>query len=285
MIKETIKMSLNNIIYNKMRSFLTVLGIVIGVASVIALITIVQGTTSSVTKKVKSLGADKITVRATGTPLKQGLLDSDIKNLNKLKNVVGVSPSINGISSVAYERQVKEDVNVQGKNEVYFNKTDNLVKSGRGINIIDSESKNKVCLIGKNIKNEVFFSKDPIGKQMKIGEISYTIIGTLEESNNFSMNSSDNTVIIPYTTAMSFLSTRYINDIDVYMKNSDLADSTTSNVETVLKQAFNYNEDGYSVSNMESMLETIKEMTRMLSLMLGGIASISLIVGGIGIMN
>ncbi|MDF2595079.1 MAG: transporter permease [Clostridia bacterium] len=285
MFKESIKMSWQNIIHNKVRSLLTILGIVIGVASIIALITIVQGATDSVTSQVESIGADKITIQTQGTPLKQGLLNSDVKKLAEVENVLGVAPTITGRTAVVYDKTVKEDVVVQGKNEVYFSKTEDLIQSGRGINILDIESKGKVSLIGQNIVDELFWGQDPIGKELTVGGVTYTVIGTLQGSSGFSMTSNDDAVIIPYTTAMSFLGTKYISSVDVYMSDSVYSGAITTSIETVLKEAFNYNEDGYVITNMQDILDTISQMTNTLSLMLAGIASISLIVGGIGIMN
>jgi len=102
-----------------MRSFLTILGVVIGVASIIALITIVQGATDTVTNEVASMGADKITVSAKGTALKPGLIDSDVKNLNKIENISGVAPTLMGTLNISYDKRIKEDVSVQGKNDKY----------------------------------------------------------------------------------------------------------------------------------------------------------------------
>lgn len=285
MIKESVRMSWNNIIHNKMRTFLTILGVMIGVASIIALITIVQSATDNVMSQMSTLGADKITIRITGTLLKKGLLDSDIEALQRIDNVAGVSPSLNSISSITNGRDIKPDVEIQGRNEVYFAKTQDIIQSGRGINKIDLESKNRVCLIGQNILKELFYGHNPIGEKIKIGGIDYTIIGTLQRTNGFSMNNNNDTIIIPYTTAMSLLSMPYINDVDVYMENKDLSDKTTSYIEAVLSQAFNEHEDTYSIFNMQTIVDMMQEMTNTLSMMLAGIASISLIVGGIGIMN
>ncbi|QFF98411.1 ABC transporter permease [Psychrobacillus glaciei] len=285
MFKENIKMSWMNVIQNKMRSFLTILGIVIGVASIIALITIVQGATSEVTNQVSAFGVDKITVQAKGTPLKQGLMDNDINKLAEIEHVSGVSPTLSGQTSVVYSGKAKENVSVQGKNDVYFSKTANLLEAGRGINTFDIESKNKVALIGANIADELFWGVNPVGKELLIGGVTYNVIGTLQESSGFSNGSNNDAVIIPYTTAMSFLGTRYISSVDVYMDDSNYSESITSDMERVLNQAFNYKEDGFSIINMQDMLSSINQITSMLTVMLAGIASISLVVGGIGIMN
>jgi putative ABC transport system permease protein len=174
---------------------------------------------------------------------------------------------------------------VQGKNDVYFSRTKDLIEAGRGVNIFDIESKNKVCLIGASIAEELFWGEDPIGKELLIGGVTYMVIGTLQESSSFSDASTNEAVIIPYTTSMSVLGTGYISSVDVYMSDSNQSEKITSEIEAVLNQAFNFKDEGFSVMNMQDMLSSIKQMTSMLSLMLGGIASISLVVGGIGIMN
>jgi len=283
--KESIIMSWQNIIHNKMRSFLTILGIVIGVASIIALITIVQGVTESVTSTVSNMGANKITVNAKGTPLKQGLSASDVKAMTAIDNIKGVSPTVSGKSNIVYNRVVLEDIMIQGKNQVYFANTEDLIETGREINIIDTDSKNRVCLIGQNIVDEFFLGASPIDKDIVINGGTFTIIGTLQKSDGYSMSSNDDTVIVPYTTAMSLMRVKNINSVDVYMANENLSETTTADIETVLNTAFNYNSDGFSVSNMKSIIDRVSEMTGMMTLMLVGIASISLVVGGIGIMN
>lgn len=285
MLKESIKMSLQNIKSNKMRSFLTTLGIVIGVASIIALITIVQGATDSITSTISSMGANKITIQAKGTAIKQGLNQYDIEKLGKLDNIQATSPTINGTVNLVYNKKVIEKISIQGKNEVYFENTDDLVKTGRSINIIDCKSKNKVCLIGENIAHDLFYGENPLDKTIKLNGASYKIIGILSSSASFSASSNNDLVIIPYTTAMSFIGTGYINTVDVYMKDTDEAQDTSNKIETFLFASFNYKDNAFSVMNMGSLIDRIGEMTSTLSLMLGGIASISLIVGGIGIMN
>ncbi|WP_307290442.1 ABC transporter permease [Bacillus sp. SORGH_AS_0510] len=278
-------MSWMNLIHNKMRSFLTMLGIVIGVASIIALITIVKGAMNGMTSEFSSFGADKITVQAMGTPLKQGLIDSDIQKLAEIEDVAGVSPTLSGSTTVVYNGNEKTDVSVQGKNDVYFSKNKDLVETGRGLTILDIENKNNVCLIGANIANDLFWGEDPVGKKLLISGVTYTVIGTLQKSNSFSDSSNNDAVIIPYTTSMSILETGYISSVDVYMGNSNHSEKITEDIEAVLKQAFNYKDNSFTVMNMQDMLASFNKITTMLSLMLGGIASISLVVGGIGIMN
>jgi len=285
MFKDNLKMAWENITNNKMRSFLTMLGIVIGVASIIALITIVEGATESITTEISSFGANKITIQITGTQLKTGLLDRDIKKLGEIDNIVGVAQTVNDKSNIVFNKKVYENVSIQGKNDVHFSQTADLVKLGRGINILDIDGENRVCLIGSDIVKELFYDINPIGKEMKIGGITYKVIGILEESQGFSMSNNNESVIIPYTTAMNYFGTRYINSVDMYMKDGEISDTTTKNIEAVLNASFNNKENAFFISNMQSMIDTIENVTGMMGMLLGGIAGISLLVGGIGIMN
>lgn len=285
MFAESMKMSWENIIHNKLRSFLTMLGIVIGVASVIALITLVQGAKNSINEQVNSLGVNKITVTVIGTPLKQGLNDEDLKNIARVNNISGLSPTISGKTSVVHDGVVMDDITVQGKNEVYFKTDTSLLRSGRAINILDIQSKNQVATIGSNIVKELFYGVDPLGKELTINGTTYTIIGTLAASSAFGINSNNDAAVIPYTTALRSLGVKSISSLDVYLKDTALADDTVADIKGVLSAAFNYKEDVYSVFNMGDMINSLQSMMSMMSLLLAGIAAISLVVGGIGIMN
>lgn len=285
MIFESIRMSLMNIRKNKLRSFLTMLGIVIGVASIIALITLVQGATDNISNEVVKLGGNKVFINVIGTPLKQGLSDNEAERIGSLDNIIGVSPTISGKASVIYGNKVLKDIAIEGKNDVYFRADPELLSSGRTINILDLESKNRVAVIGSDIVRELFFGINPIGEKVIINGITYTVIGTLRESAGFSLNSTNDTVIIPYTTALRSLGVKNISTLDAYLENTGLADQTILEIKGVLNQAFNYNEDAYKVYNMGDIIESFQSIMSMMSLLLAGIAAISLVVGGIGIMN
>ena len=292
MLKENIKMSWQNIIGNKMRSFLTILGIVIGVTAIISLITIVQGVIDETNKQFMGMGTGKITIQAFGTPLKQGLSDSDIKKLANLENVSGVSPNLSLTSSVAKDYNVVEDVTIDGKNEVYFKNTENVISRGREFNILDMENKNKVSIIDSKISENLFFGKDPLGETITINGTTYTIVGILDdESSNDIMsmlNASSNAngkVIIPYTTAMGMAGVGSISSLEMIISNTDYMDEVIDQIELVLNQAFNFKDDSFNIINLDSLLETLETMQGMMTAMLTGIAAISLLVGGIGIMN
>lgn len=285
MFRESIRMSWGNILHNKLRSFLTMLGIIIGVASVIALITIVKGATSSVTSQITALGADKITIQATGTPLKRGLDQSDLEKLAKIGDVSGVSPTVSTTTDIVSGGNIETDVTVQGKNEVYFRNDATALSSGRPLDILDVNGDNRVAVIGSDLAEDLFFGSQPLGQKIVIDGESYTIVGVLAPQSGFSTDSTNDTVLIPYTSAMRTLGVSSITSVDVFMADPSKSDAIISGINTVLNQAFNYHDDSFSVFNMQDMISTIGNITGMMSMMLAGIAAISLIVGGIGIMN
>jgi len=285
MFFESIRMSWENIITNKLRSFLTMLGIVIGVAAIIALITIVQGATSSITDQVTSLGANKVTINVSGTAVKQGLNDEDVRSIEYLENISGVSPTVAKKMGVASGNAVVEDITVQGNNEEYFRNNEDLLLSGREINTLDLENRSQVAVIGADIVDELFYGTDPMGKEILLEGITYSVIGILAPSNDFGSSSTDSTVIIPYTTAMRFMGISEIRSLDAFLIDTTTADATVMEIESVLGAAFNYKENAFVVFNMGDMISSFETITTMMTLLLAGIAAISLVVGGIGIMN
>lgn len=285
MIRDSIKMSWDNIVSNKIRSFLTILGIVIGVASIISLITIVQGATDEITSQVSSLGANTITIQAPGTPLKTGLQDRDLEELKKIDNIKGVSPTISSKTSIASNGVIMENVSVKGRNNIFFEEGSEEVNYGRSFNPLDLERKINVAILGSDINRKMFLDEDPIGKDIKINGLSFKIIGTLKPGSEFDFSSNNETIFIPYTTAMTTLATASINEADIYMSDSNKSEQIIEDTRLVLNRAFNYKDDAYFIFNFEDIINTIGDITGLMTLLLAGIASISLVVGGIGIMN
>lgn len=287
MIIESIKMSWQNIIHNKMRSFLTVLGIVIGVTAIIALITIVQGIIDDVNSQFSGLGADKLSVQAQGTLLKHGLSESDLEELTNVQNISGVSPTVSVSTDIIIGGVVRENVTLQGKNEVYFRHENELVTRGRAINALDVESKNRVCLISDTTEQELFVGGNAVGQSILIGGVTYEIIGVMENSSSIQsmFSGGKDAVVIPYKNAMRLAGANNITSVDMYMSDSNKSEEIIESIESVLNRAFNYKEDAYKVTNLESLLDVMHNMQNTLQMALIGIASIALLVGGIGIMN
>jgi len=285
MLRESIKMSWQNIINNKMRSFLTMLGIVIGVASIIALITIVQGATSEITNQFSALGVDKLTIEAPGTALKTGLNENDLNNLSQIDFISGISPTVSGSATASFNGVVMNKLSLQGKNEVYFNNNLKTMAEGRTINSLDVSSSNLVAVLGSDVAKKLFYGKDPVGESININGRIYTVIGLLKPVSGFTFSSTNKQILVPYTSAMKTLGIRTIAGVDLYMSDSTKSASIITDIEKVLNEAFNYNQDAYSIFNLQQMLDAMAKVMNLMAYLLAGIASISLLVGGIGIMN
>jgi len=291
-IRENFMMALDNIINNKMRSFLTSLGIVIGVASVIALITIVQSVTGEMMSQFESMGADKITVMATGNALKSGLSTSDLQELEEIPNVSGVSPSVSITGSAGKRGTLLDEVSIMGKNETYFQKDTTELIMGRKLTALDMDGHTYTCIIDQDIVKTIFPNENPIGQRIVVNGQGYEVVGVRDtESNSDVMSginsspSSDGTIIIPYKNALSLSGSSTYSNVDIYLENTDLSDETNTEVEAVLDAAFNYKDDSYKIVDLGSILDTMNSMQNLLTTLLTGIASIALVVGGIGIMN
>ncbi len=147
MLKESLRMSWENIKGNKMRTFLTMLGIIIGVTAIIALITVMEGATNEITSQFTALGAGKVSVTVTGTPMKSGLSDQDIENIAAIDNVAGVDPTTSLTRHVEANGTLVEDVTIEGRSDCYFSNTPELIGSGRGLKAADMDSHSRVCII------------------------------------------------------------------------------------------------------------------------------------------
>lgn len=289
-IRQSIQLSWENIKSNKMRTFLTTLGIIIGVTAVISLITIVNGVIATVMNEFASLGAGTISVSISGTPLKRGLTESDLESLEALDNVAGVSPTISSTGMAARNQKLLDSVSIQGKNEVYY-AHNSQVTVGRGISEWDVENSAYVCVIDQDIADKLFAGENPMGQTLTVSGTTYTVIG-LEGQNDDLMASMsgfgsnyDGTITIPYTTARKVTGNSSISSLEIYVADTDFTDQLMDEVESVLYLAFNQNENSYYVFAMDSLLDTMNQMMGTMTYMLAGIASIALLVGGIGIMN
>ncbi|MDR0930709.1 MAG: ABC transporter permease [Clostridiales bacterium] len=295
MFLENIKMSLQNVVNNKMRSFLTALGIIIGVASIISLITIMQIATNSITTQFNDLGAGKLVVSAPGTPLKKGLTDRDLQTISQIQGVTAVSPTLSLQATAVRGNIVEENITLEGKSNIYFDQNADIVALGRPLTKIDGENKALVCVINTDLQQLLFSNDDPIGKQLQIKDITYTVVGVLDPtvagdvmnmvSQQRGTNNSDGKAIIPYQTAMVVAGIRGITSLEVIIDDPDNSTQISNNLEVALKQAFNDKDNSYSIINMDSLIETMNTMLSMMTSLLVGIASIALLVGGIGIMN
>lgn len=292
-LKQSISMSIKNIRTNKMRSFLTTLGIIIGVTAVIALITIVHGVYDSVMGQFSELGANTITVSVTGNAMKTGISDSDIENIEALKYVNGTSPSVTTTATVMYEGS-KNTVTVQGRSDAYFRNTTTNLVLGRELTSLEMDGSVYTCIIDRDCAQTFFLGTNPLGQTLKLNGYTYTVVGLTDDGSdddNSSFNSfgqssgSAGTVIIPYRNALRMTFSGNITSLEVYVSDTRYSDAVTAAVENILSESFSNDSDSYNVTNMDSLIQSMETTENMLMAMLGGIASISLLVGGIGIMN
>ena len=287
-LKETFSMSVSNIRHNRMRSFLTMLGIIIGVTAVVALISIVSSVSGKMMSQFESLGTGTLTIQASGYALKRGLNESELSELAAIENVDAVAPSVSSTADVKSEYGFVEDVTIDGRGYAYLVHNSDMLLQGRGILPLDEESENRICLIDKTLLKKLFPSGDAIGQTLRIGSPTFTVAGVTDESSSVmaAMNGGGNgTLMIPYTTAMKLTGNRKITSLEIYLKDATLSDETADEVEQVLERAFNGKDDSYRVINMESLLDAMDRVLDMMTTLLAGIAAISLLVGGIGIMN
>lgn len=292
MFKENLIMAWDNIRGSKMRSFLTSLGIVIGVGAVIALITIVQSATGEMMSQFESLGADKITVTATGNPLKMGLDSTDLKNLEKIDNVTGVAPSVSITGSAGRQGNLLDEVSILGKNDQYFEADNTEMKQGRKLVASDMDGHTYTCVIDQDIQQSMFPQENPIGQRIMINGQGYEIVGVRDTTSTSDIMSgintsstADGTIIIPYKNALALSGAATYSSVDIYLKDTSLSDQTKEDIEAVLDAAFNYKDESYSIVDLGSIVDTMNSISTMLTALLAGIASIALVVGGIGIMN
>ncbi len=276
MIRETLRMAWSNIWHHKMRSFLTTLGVIIGVASIIALISIVNGATASINEEVASFGANKLTVQTTETPLKEGLSPAQLEELNTIKGTRGVSPTVSTVRDLRVENHILDQVTIEGRNHIYYRESED-VPQGRGIVISDVKQQTHVAVVSPSVARTLYPGQVAIGKTIQLDGLNYRIVGVSDADGD--------QIVIPYTTALRTLGVTAVKQVDIF--KTDAADVATvkRDVTAKLYQFYNGRDDTYDVVSLDEALDSIDQINTMLSLLLTGIASISLIVGGIGIMN
>ena len=288
MMVESVRMSVSNIRQNRMRSFLTILGIMIGVTAVIALVTTISGVSSSISDSFSSMGASTMTLSATGTDLQGGLTAENMEEISELDHVEGVSPSVSLSVTAARDDAYESGVSVSGRNDDCFVQEPDTLSRGRAINSIDLDQSLRVCLISEELVETFFYGDDPIGQELYLDGMRFTVVGVLAadaDSSVSSMFSGSDAVIVPYTTALKMNGETLVTSLTLYLGDANAAEVVEAELETCLDAIFDYEDDTYSIITMESIADTMESMLSMMSALLGGIASIALLVGGIGIMN
>ena len=288
MFIESVRMSVSNICHNRMRSFLTILGIMIGVTAVIALITTISAVSATISDSFTSMGAGTMTLSAPGSDLKAGLSADDLETLTALEHVEGVSPTVTLNVTAAQSNAYESSVSVGGRNAYYFTANDGLIARGRAITPLDVNQSSRVCLISSDLVETFFYGADPIGETLYLSGRSFTVIGILTDDGDSSisgMMSGSSDVLIPYTTALKMNGESLVTNLTIYIDSAENSSLVETELEPVLDALFSYEDDTYTITTMDAIEDTMSSMLSMMSMLLGGIASIALLVGGIGIMN
>jgi putative ABC transport system permease protein len=280
--KQSFILALKSLSASKMRSFLTMLGIIIGVASVIVLVSVVNGMKQEMLSTFESMGTNLITVTVRGRGSQRAVKPVDMIEF-AMENpdlLAGCSPNVTTSATVKVDSE-NVQTSLLGVSED-FDEIRNLeVTDGRFLEYIDVDRKQKVCVVGSFIVKELYNGMSPVGNTIKIGNEVYRVVGVLEETAGGTEESTDNRVIIPYTSAarMAYTSSYLFSAAD-----ENVVDRAVRLIENYLYKVF-ANTNAYSVSSMDEMIDTVDDLTGKLTIMLVGIAGIALLVGGIGIMN
>jgi putative ABC transport system permease protein len=283
MITQSLRMAFKAIAANKMRSFLTMLGVVIGVIAVVVLIAIAQGTTSSVTSSIESLGTNLLTVNIR-TYRSNRLTIDDLNGLAESPAIGDIAPVVSQSVTAKAGTISYSDGTVEATTPGYDAIRSLSVQYGRFLKQPDLDNRSYVAVVGVDVADELFGTRNCVGETIRIDGYEFTVVGVLAEKGSTSSGSSDSRIIVPFTLGQRLLFSPRISTFYVSAASSDTVTMAQAVIESYLT-GFYGDEDAYSVYNQSDMLETISDTTETLTLMLGGIAGISLLVGGIGIMN
>lgn len=277
-------MAVSSILSNKMRSILTMLGIIIGITAVIALVSLMSGMTSEVSDAFSEMGIESIIITVMDRGSTKELPPEDVAQL-----VEDHSDVIKGQSPTVSMRATIKDGNdsisttATGVNEEYIKLKQLNIEYGRELTYIDVEKKQKVCVIGTYIAQEIF-DGDALGKTMKMSGIPYEVVGILEEKDDSTSGSNDDCVYVPYTLAIQSNKNSKVSSYVVYATSEDTVDQAKTYVKLLCDEDIG-DDDYYNITAMKTIADQVSDILDKMEYMLIAIAAISLVVAGIGIMN
>lgn len=301
-VKSILKMAIMSLKINKMRSMLTSLGIIIGVSAVIIMLAVGTGSSQKIAKDMEAMGSNLLMIRSASATSGGVRMGSGTKPTLTIKDAEAIEKNCRGILAIApYSSEAKQltygnqnwSTSVGGTTASYLYIRNYEIESGRNFIPEDIQNNAKVTIIGNTIANELFGDVDPIGKIMRVGNIPFKVIGLLKTKGQSGMGmDQDDLIFIPITTAQkkvfgtSFPGT--IDRINVKAQNDEVIETTQTEITELLRTRHHIGktqDDDFEVRNLAEMQETIKSSAKTMSILLGAIASVSLLVGGIGIMN
>jgi len=282
---QAFKMALKSIASNKVRAFLTMLGVIIGVGSVITAVAFAQGSTKSITDSIEGLGSNIITINIMGRGSNRNITYEELQDFSyqNSNEISLIAPTINGSMTLKVGTKSRTTT-VIGTSEDYEYIKNRHVQAGRFILSFDNDYKLKTAVIGSAVANDLFEGQNPVGQQLKINGQIFKVVGLLQEIDGGQDSSEDDQVIIPVTVAQRLGRNSRISNFTVQAVDASTVEPAMEKLEAYLTEKFG-STDAFSVRNQAQMLSTLNSITDTLMIVLGGIAAISLIVGGIGIMN
>lgn len=289
---ENVMMAFRNILNNKIRSFLTMLGIIIGVGAVIAMVSIGEGAKNRITNSISAMGSNLLIVtRGRGgrgggfgqgsTPLGRKEVELIQKNASHIKTIV---PEVRTNQTVSYSGN-SMDTTIQGCTIDFPEVRNYQVASGRFFTEDEIKGRRRVAVIGSYVADELFPSANPIGAVISAGRLRLEVVGVLAEKGQSGFNNSDDLVLAPLTTVQKKLvGTKDYQAIYIQVENEAFIDQVYDQVYAALLDHYQ-DEDKFNLRNQAEILATVQESSKTFTFLLAGIAAVSLLVGGIGIMN
>lgn len=281
---QTVKLAIKNIRSNKLRSALTMIGIIIGISSVIVLVGMGSGSTKQITSQVQSLGTNLISVNTSNNNgSKQFTLD-DVKNVEAIQGIDKVAPIISTSTTVKVDKN-SQNTSITGTTSNFLDIRNMTISEGRFIADLDVDYRGKVAVLGSNIAAELYGFTDPVGKSVDIKGNTYEVVGVLKSQGSSMGSNTDDMVIIPSTTAIGLAGTRNVQNLYIKTLDQNNVDTLTNEINGYFNNFFKSTDNNNRVMSQKQLLDTMSSITNTMTYLLGGIAAISLIVGGIGVMN
>ncbi len=297
-IRESLIVAVEGLLSNKVRSALTMLGIVIGVASVIAMLSLANGTRSRMMSNIQGMGTNVLTVmsgQARSGAVRGGFGSMDTLTLEDAKAIMDhcnavlhTSPEVRGSAQVKY-RNENTSTSVIGAAPTFFHIRNYKIAKGRAFRDRDVRGARKVVVLGSTTATNLFGKASPVGRLIAVRGIQCEVVGVLASKGTGGFGDQDDVIITPVTTAMRRLfGMQNIQSISVQTRSMDLMDRATSQITRLLRRRHRLaasDADDFVIRSQAEVMEMANDASRMFSLLLGGIASVSLLVGGIGVMN
>ncbi len=295
LVWETLRSAWRALGANRMRTALTTLGMIIGVAAVVTMLGVGEGARASVEGQIRALGSNVLTIRPGAPrrgPVRTGrvetLTSEDAQAISRLENVVAVAPESSGSAQVEFlENNMTSSI--IGTTSEYLGVRSFEVAQGVIFSELDLQGRRRVAVIGSNVAVELFGGLSPLGERIQIKGVSFRVIGVLAEKGVTGFSSPDDQILVPLTTHQGVLfGNDFLSTISVQVPSEDEMDGVQASVEQLLRIRHRMApgvDDDFNVRSQTEMLETMGEITGTFTALLGGVAAVSLLVGGIGIMN